>query len=148
MFSAAYSVFTFNRVAFGTLKLKYISTVKDVTRREAAILILLSVITFLLGVAGGIILPFLSVVVSTIAMSHALYDIGAAKRELLDFYAVLNAELIAFTKWYFYEPHYDYEEDMWYLYNPETQLFDRIPQPESTKHYIPFLPPHDYSLRT
>lgn len=48
--AAAFSVFLFNRVAFGTLKTKYAQEFTDITRREYAVLVVLAVPTLVLGV--------------------------------------------------------------------------------------------------
>jgi proton-translocating NADH-quinone oxidoreductase chain M len=56
--AAAFSVFLFNRVAFGTLKTKYISEFTDANRREVAICIMFGIPTILLGLYGGIVLDY------------------------------------------------------------------------------------------
>lgn len=48
--AAAFSVFLFNRVAFGTLKTKYAQEFTDITRREYAVLVVLALPTLILGV--------------------------------------------------------------------------------------------------
>jgi NADH-quinone oxidoreductase subunit M len=56
--SAAFSVFLFNRLAFGTLKTKYAAEFTDANRRECSILLVLLIPTILLGVSGNIVLEF------------------------------------------------------------------------------------------
>lgn len=56
--SAAFSVFLFNRIAFGTLKTKYSSEFTDANRRECAILLILLLPTLMLGVCSNIVLEF------------------------------------------------------------------------------------------
>jgi proton-translocating NADH-quinone oxidoreductase chain M len=57
--SAVYSVWLFNRVSFGTLKTQYIARFTDVTRRELAILVALSVSMLVLGLTSNFILDFI-----------------------------------------------------------------------------------------
>lgn len=56
--AAAFSVFLFNRVAFGTLKTKYSQEFVDVTRREYSLLLVLVVPSLVLGIWGGVVLDF------------------------------------------------------------------------------------------
>jgi len=65
--SAAFSVFLFNRVAFGTLKTKYSSEFTDANRRECAILFILIIPTLLLGVCSNIVLEFTAYSIADIA---------------------------------------------------------------------------------
>lgn len=57
--SAVYSVWLFNRVAFGTLKTEYISRFSDINRRECAILASLLIPMIVLGISANFILDFL-----------------------------------------------------------------------------------------
>ena len=56
--SAAFSVFLFNRLAFGTLKTKYAAEFTDANRRECSILLVLLIPAILLGVSSNIVLEF------------------------------------------------------------------------------------------
>jgi proton-translocating NADH-quinone oxidoreductase chain M len=56
--AAAFSVFLFNRIAFGTLKTKYISEFTDANRREVTIIIMLGAVALLLGLCGDIVLDY------------------------------------------------------------------------------------------
>lgn len=64
--SAAFSVFLFNRVAFGTLKTKYIAEFSDANRRECAILLVLLVPSLILGLCSNTVLEF---------TRYSIYDI-------------------------------------------------------------------------
>jgi NADH-quinone oxidoreductase subunit M len=61
--AAAFSVFLFNRVSFGTLKMKYASEFTDVNRREMAVIVVLAVPTLLLGLCSNGVLDYTRVVV-------------------------------------------------------------------------------------
>jgi len=64
--SAAYSILLFNRVAFGTLKTKYIKHFTDVTIDDLLILTPLVLYMFLLGINANIILTFINIPVKQI----------------------------------------------------------------------------------
>nr|YP_010248828.1 NADH dehydrogenase subunit 4 [Macrophomina phaseolina]QTT58107.1 NADH dehydrogenase subunit 4 [Macrophomina phaseolina] len=67
VFSAAYTMFMFNRIVFGGSLSKYfISSISDVNRREFFILLPLVVFTVLLGIYPGVILDGLHYGVSTL----------------------------------------------------------------------------------
>jgi proton-translocating NADH-quinone oxidoreductase chain M len=67
--SAVYSVWLYNRVAFGTLKTTYIMRFSDISRREFFILTSFLVPMFVLGISGNFILDFLHLPVKTILFS-------------------------------------------------------------------------------
>jgi len=56
LFSTIYSMWLFNRLMFGTLKLTYIGTYCDILRREHYVILPLLMLTVLLGIVPGIIL--------------------------------------------------------------------------------------------
>ena len=56
--AAAFSVFLFNRLVFGTLKTKYSTEFTDADRRECAILLVILIPTVLLGVCSNTVLEF------------------------------------------------------------------------------------------
>lgn len=56
--SAAFSVFLFNRLTFGTLKTKYAAEFTDANRREFSILVVIGAPSLLLGVCSNIVLEF------------------------------------------------------------------------------------------
>jgi NADH-quinone oxidoreductase subunit M len=58
--AAAFSIALFGRVCFGTLKFKYTDEFYDLTRREFAILILLTLVSFVLGLNAGSVLNFVN----------------------------------------------------------------------------------------
>lgn len=61
--AAAFSVFLYNRVVFGTLKTKFAPTFTDITRLEAKVILLLVTLTILLGLVGNTVLEFIHLVV-------------------------------------------------------------------------------------
>jgi NADH-ubiquinone oxidoreductase chain 4 len=67
--SASYSIFLFNRMAFGSYS-KYLSYATDLTRREFMMLITLLSITLVLGIFPNIILNDLHVAVTTILYNN------------------------------------------------------------------------------
>lgn len=67
--SAVYSVWLYNRVAFGTLKTKYIARFTEANRRETGILALLLLSMFILGVTADFILNFIHLSVNTIVVN-------------------------------------------------------------------------------
>lgn len=58
--SAVYSTWMYNRLAFGTLKTRYITRFTDITRREAAVLAVLTLARILLGLSSSFTRDFLS----------------------------------------------------------------------------------------
>lgn len=66
--SAAFSVFLFNRVAFGTLKTKYSKEFTDITRREFSILVILAIPSLLLGVCSNVVLEFTHYAIADIVL--------------------------------------------------------------------------------
>jgi len=56
--AAAFSVFLFNRTAFGTLKTKYAKEYTDANLREVSILVVLAAMCVLLGLCGNVVLEF------------------------------------------------------------------------------------------
>lgn len=66
--SAAFSVFLFNRVAFGTLKTKYSKEFTDTTRREFSILVILAIPSLLLGVCSNVVLEFTHYAIADIVL--------------------------------------------------------------------------------
>ena len=58
LFSAIYSIWLFNRVCFGNLKIQYINKYRDMTRREFFYVFPLAFLTIALGIAPDIILSF------------------------------------------------------------------------------------------
>jgi NADH-ubiquinone oxidoreductase chain 4 len=63
--SAAYSIWLYNRIAFGSWS-KYLNYTTDLTRREYIILLPLLVATVLLGIFPNVVLDTLHVSVSTL----------------------------------------------------------------------------------
>lgn len=55
-FSSVYSVWLFNRIAFGSAKLIYIQKYQDLTKREYLLIIPLIILTILFGLIPDIIL--------------------------------------------------------------------------------------------
>jgi len=70
LFSAAYSIFLYNRISYGSLS-PSLSPVKDLDRREFALLMTLLLPTFLLGIFPNIVLDGLH-----LSLSNLLYTIG------------------------------------------------------------------------
>ncbi len=66
--SAAYSIWLFNRVAFGTLKLKYLKNFKDITLLDFMVLWPLVVFMIILGLNSNIILDFIALPVAQIIL--------------------------------------------------------------------------------
>jgi NADH-quinone oxidoreductase subunit M len=64
--SAVYSTWLYNRIVFGTLKTRYIGRFTDLTRREAAILVVLTFAMLILGLSANFALSFLQVPVKVI----------------------------------------------------------------------------------
>jgi len=60
--AAAFSVFLFARVCYGTLKTKYVDEFVDVSRRELEIVLVLTVMTVILGICANTVLEFTRVV--------------------------------------------------------------------------------------
>lgn len=56
--SAAYSVYTFNRIAFGALTTKYMEEFTDVSRREYCVLYMLLVLFFPLAICSDTVLTY------------------------------------------------------------------------------------------
>jgi NADH-quinone oxidoreductase subunit M len=56
--SAMYSIRLFNRIAFGTPKLRYISSFRDLNRSETSILTILAVTTLIMGINAALILEY------------------------------------------------------------------------------------------
>jgi NADH:ubiquinone oxidoreductase subunit 4 (subunit M) len=56
----------YNRVAFGTLKTKYIDRFSDLTLTEASVLIALTIPMLVLGVSANIVLIFTDIAVNDI----------------------------------------------------------------------------------
>lgn len=69
--SAVYSVWLYNRVAFGTLKTRHIQRFTDLNRREAAVLISLLVPMVLLGVSSPFVIDFIHLPVKEILLAAA-----------------------------------------------------------------------------
>lgn len=61
--SAAYSIFLFNRISFGSYS-QYLSHTFDVTRREFMLLLPLLIVTVLLGIIPNVILSDIHVSVT------------------------------------------------------------------------------------
>lgn len=70
--SAVYSVWLYNRIAFGTLKTTYISRFTETNRRETAILFFLLVAMLVIGISANFILDFLHVPVKTMLLEATL----------------------------------------------------------------------------
>ena len=66
--SAAYSIWLFNRVAFGSAS-RYISTMPDVTRREFLVMLPLIIVSFILGIYPNIVLDSIHLGVSSLLIS-------------------------------------------------------------------------------
>lgn len=66
--TAAYAVFVFNRVVFGTLKTEYIKKFNDLTRVEVVTVLPLVVAMIVLGLTAGFILDFVHVAVKGILL--------------------------------------------------------------------------------
>ena len=60
--AAAFSVFLFARVCYGTLKTKYVAEFCDTNRRELSIIVVLTILTVLLGLCANTVLEFTRVV--------------------------------------------------------------------------------------
>lgn len=54
--SAAYSIWLYNRIAFGGIKNMYVKIFSDVNEREFAVLVMLSIFTIILGIYPNIVL--------------------------------------------------------------------------------------------
>lgn len=65
VFSAVYSVWTLNRLAFGTLRTNYIKYYHDLTRREVIIFITLFIPTVLFGLSTDYLIEFIQLPVRT-----------------------------------------------------------------------------------
>jgi len=71
IFSAAYTIYMFNRIAFGGKLSKYFKTnMPDLNKREFIILILLVILTVLFGIYPSPILDGLHYVSSTLIFSN------------------------------------------------------------------------------
>lgn len=75
---AVYSTLLYARVIFGSLKEKYNQRFTDLTRREAAILVVLTIMMIALGVASDFILSFVHVVVKTMVISNPTASVETA----------------------------------------------------------------------
>jgi len=63
--SAAYSIWLFNRMAFGSAS-RYMSTMPDINRREFFVLLPLIIVSFILGIYPNIVLESLHLAVSSL----------------------------------------------------------------------------------
>jgi NADH:ubiquinone oxidoreductase subunit 4 (subunit M) len=70
VFSAVYSIWLYNRIIFGSLKIKYLSakTFKDITALESKILVFLTIEMFILGVHSNFITDLTAIPVSQILL--------------------------------------------------------------------------------
>jgi len=66
--SAAYSIWLFNRVAFGSAS-RYMNTMPDITRREFFVLLPLIIVSFILGIYPNIVLDSIHLGVSSLLIS-------------------------------------------------------------------------------
>ncbi len=66
--SAAYSIWLFNRISFGSAS-RYISTMPDITRREFLVLLPLIIVSFILGIYPNIVLDSIHLGVSSLLIS-------------------------------------------------------------------------------
>lgn len=64
--SVLYTIFFFNRCAFGNLNMSYISIYKDMTRRELFTILPLTFLTFVLGIFPDLIFDTILMSVSKI----------------------------------------------------------------------------------
>ena len=66
--SAAYSIWLFNRICFGSAS-RYLSTIPDISRREFFVLLPLIVVSFILGVYPNVVFDSLHLAVSSLLIS-------------------------------------------------------------------------------
>ena len=70
--SAVYSVWLYNRVAFGTLKTRYIDRFSDLNLREGAVLLALLIPILVLGISANFVLDFLHVPVKLLILATSV----------------------------------------------------------------------------
>jgi len=74
IFSAAYTIFMFNRIAYGGTFSKYfLVNIPDINKREFFVLLTLVVFTILLGIYPGPVLDGIHYSVSTLIYNYGLY---------------------------------------------------------------------------
>ena len=69
LFSACYSLFIYNRMAYGIFS-PYIKSIRDLNRREFHLLIILILLTFLLGILPNCILNPIQLAVSNVLFHY------------------------------------------------------------------------------
>ena len=74
--AAAFSVFLFNRICFGTLKSKYAAEFSDLDRREVAIAVVLLAMGVILGLGGHVVLEFVHYATRGIELYYAPAPMG------------------------------------------------------------------------
>jgi NADH-quinone oxidoreductase subunit M len=75
LITVVYSLFLFNRVSFGSLKMQYIKSFSDLTRREVYIMVPLFIVNIVFGIFPNFFLgPVYQAVVIYMADSINLFD--------------------------------------------------------------------------
>jgi NADH-ubiquinone oxidoreductase chain 4 len=77
--SAAYSIWLFNRVSFGSAS-RYMSTMPDITRREFFVVLPLIIVSFILGIYPNVVLESLH-----LGLSSLLISVNTPQKVLLNF---------------------------------------------------------------
>jgi proton-translocating NADH-quinone oxidoreductase chain M len=93
VFSAAFSTFLFNRIAFTALKTKYTLEFTDMTRREFVVLLPLAVLSLALGLSSAPILDMTVISVNNLSLNG-----GTALAGIFFFKPVLSVQASSFAK--------------------------------------------------